>query len=260
VYRFLLHPKWLGFLAGCAVFAVFCVLLGLWQFDRMEQRRAHNARVEAGRASEPVSYGTLFSAGRAPKASDEYRQVRITGSYDGRSEYLVRGRTQNRQAGVYVLTPLVTESGERVLVVRGWAPFSPKGASVAPDVPAATAGEVTVTGRVRRSEDPAGRAVEIGAYRSVTRIDAAGIGRELGVPVADGYAELIKQDPPAPAGLQPVPEPELTDGPHLAYGVQWFLFAGLGFVAYVMFARREAERRAAPQAAPVSPAPVPPAR
>ena len=54
----------------------------------------------------------------------------------------------------------------------------------------------------------------------------------------------------APARLD---VPEQSTGPHLAYAVQWFLFALMALGAYVVLARREAadRRAAAAGAAPV---------
>src|SRR4051812_46994641 len=69
VYGFLLRPRWLlGFL-GCVALAALCVLAGFWQFDRLDQRRAYNARVVAGREAPPVGVERLPHL-------EEYRQVR----------------------------------------------------------------------------------------------------------------------------------------------------------------------------------------
>jgi surfeit locus 1 family protein len=44
----------------------------------------------------------------------------------------------------------------------------------------------------------------------------------------------------APDTLSPVPIPDLGEGPHLGYAVQWFLFAGVVVVAYPLLLRRQA--------------------
>ncbi|MCW1382574.1 SURF1 family protein [Novosphingobium sp. KCTC 2891] len=51
---------------------------------------------------------------------------------------------------------------------------------------------------------------------------------------AEGKARLIA-DPPTP-GLQPLARPDPRDLPnnHLAYAVQWFVFAGIALVIYVL--------------------------
>ena len=37
----------------------------------------------------------------------------------------------------------------------------------------------------------------------------------------------------------PEPPPELTDGPHLDYALQWFAFATIAVVGYAVLLRRE---------------------
>jgi len=256
VYRFLFRPKWLLFLAGCAALAFVFVELGLWQLDRLDQRHAQNDRVTAARHSEPVSPGEVFSTDRAPAKRDVFRQVRAVGRYDTAHEYLVRGKTVNDRAGLFVLTPLVTGDGTTLLVVRGWVASSPKGAGVAPDVPAAPSGEVTVVGRVRGPESGRTQETRIGRYPAVKRIAVPALAREIGQPTYVGYVELVK---PMPDGLVAIPEPPIEEGPHLAYAVQWFLFAGMLFVGYGIYARREEQRRQQPDPVPVSPAPAGPA-
>jgi cytochrome oxidase assembly protein ShyY1 len=102
---------------------------------------------------------------------------------------------------------------------------------------------VTVTGRLRLADEPGAPMTRIGKYQTASRISIPDLERDAGQPLYDGYAELVKQAPAPAAGLALVPEPELTEGPHLAYAVQWFLFSGLLFVGYGMYARREADSR-----------------
>jgi cytochrome oxidase assembly protein ShyY1 len=250
VYWFLLRPKWLAFLAGCVALAIVFVELGFWQLRRLDQRKAQNARIIAGRVASPVPPSALFGPGRPPAAGNEFRAVRIEGSYDQQHEYLVRGQTLDQAVGVYVLTPMVLGDGGRVLVLRGFVPYSDRGADVAPEVPAPPTGPVTVTGRLRLADEPGSRLTRIGKYQTAARISIREISADLGRPLYDGYTELVKQLPPPVSGLALVPEPELTEGPHLAYAVQWFLFSGMLFVGYAMYARREAERVAEEQAGP----------
>ncbi len=258
VYRFLFRPKWLLFLAGCIAVAVLFVNLGFWQLDRLEQRHAQNDRVRAARSAEPVAPGALLSTDRALAKSDQFRRVSATGRYDTEHEYLVRGRTVNDQPGLYVLTPLVTADGTVLLVVRGWVPVSNEGAGVAPPFAAAPSGEVTAVGRIRMPEAGALQETTIGRYRSVKRIAAGRIASQLDQPTYLGFLELVSQTPPADEKLVRVPEPPIEEGPHLAYAVQWFLFAGMLFVGYVIYARREEQGKLRPPSTQASAVPVHP--
>jgi cytochrome oxidase assembly protein ShyY1 len=251
VYRFLFRPKWLLFLAGCVVFAVACYFLGQWQLDRREQRSAQNDRITAARTAEPAAVRDVLRTDRAPTRGDRFQIVEAVGRYDTDNEYLVRGRTLQRRVGFYVLTPLNTSDGTALLVVRGWVPARSEGASVPPEVPAAPTGEVTVVGRVRASEQGALNESEVGRYSSVRRIDTARLGEAIGAPTYRGYVELVRQQPEPPDGLELIPAPPIESGPHLAYAVQWFLFGLLAFVGYGTYARREAQRRRAPEPVPI---------
>jgi cytochrome oxidase assembly protein ShyY1 len=243
VYRFLFRPKWLLFLAGCVALAIVFVELGLWQLDRLDARHSQNDRVTAARQAEPAAVADTLSTGRAPAKRDLFRQVRAVGRYDTDHEYLVRSRTVDDRAGLFVLTPLVTVDGPALLVVRGFVASSSKGAGVAPEIPPAPDGEVTVVGRVRAPESGGTQETRIGAYRAVKRINTARLAGDLDRPTYRGYVELVD----APDGLVAIPEPPVVEGPHLAYAVQWFLFAGLLFVGYWIYARREEQRRRHPE-------------
>jgi surfeit locus 1 family protein len=53
------------------------------------------------------------------------------------------------------------------------------------------------------------------------------------------YLQLSEQDPPQVEGLPaPAPLPELSEGPHLGYALQWFAFATIALVGYVVLLRR----------------------
>lgn len=43
--------------------------------------------------------------------------------------------------------------------------------------------------------------------------------------------------------LHRVPLPELSEGPHLSYAVQWFIFATIALVGYPLVLRRVIQRR-----------------
>ncbi|HEX5950122.1 MAG TPA: hypothetical protein VFZ96_03895, partial [Actinomycetota bacterium] len=58
-------------------------------------------------------------------------------------------------------------------------------------------------------------------------------------------AMQLEEQSPAQDGDMPVvvPRPELDEGPHLSYAVQWFIFATIALVGFVVLARREARDR-----------------
>ncbi len=243
MYRFLLTRRWLGLLALAIVIAAACALLGRWQLHRLESRHAKNALVSRNVAAPPVLPGRVVRVDHGPDPADQWRRVRSTGRYDPDHTLLVRNRTLDGRLGFHVLVPFLTAAGPALLVDRGWVPAG-ETASDLPDVPRPPPGEVAVTARIRQSE-PASTTGQP-PRGQVTRIDVSRIRTGLPYPAYGGYGELTREEPAPRRTPQPLPVPQLSTGPHLAYAVQWFLFALMALGAYVLLARREAtDRRAA---------------
>jgi len=254
VYRFLLTRRWLGLLAVALLLAATCVQLGRWQLHRLEARHANNDLITSNASARPVPAGDLLGVDDGPAGGRQYARVRATGRYDTAHQLLVRNRPHDGQVGFYVVLPLVTEQGPALLVNRGWVPAGESATDV-PDVPAPPAGDVTVVGRVRPSE-PAATRGGTPPRGQVTRIDVPAIAADLPYDVYGGYADLVREQPAArqaPIALDP---PETSEGPHLAYGFQWFLFAALALGGFVVLARREAADRRAAASGPTTTVPV----
>lgn len=242
-YRFLLSGRWAGLLVVALLVALGCVLLGQWQLDRLGQRHERNDLLRRNLTSAPVAPGELLAVGREPRDEDQFARVRATGRYDEDRRLLVRTRPFQGQVGYYVLTPFVTDAGPALLVVRGWVPDGPTAESL-PDVPPPPSGEVTVTARIRQSEPPSSTGTP--PEGQVTRIDVPAIAKALPYPVFGGYGEVTAEEPQLRDRPERLPAPEPSEGPHLAYAFQWYLFALLALGGYVLLARREeADLRAA---------------
>ncbi len=240
VYRFLLTRRWLGLAVVVAVLAVLCVRLGLWQLHRGEERRATNVVTERNLDAAAAPSAEVMSAGDAPAAGDLWRRVQVTGTYDEQQQVSVKYQTRDGEPGVDVVTPLRTSDGTAVLVDRGWL-----GTGNTPDVgqlPPPPGGTVTVTGWLRADStaDLDATTPDGGQVRAVS---SEGFSAVLPYPVAGGYLDLLEQAPPAADGLAaPVP-PDLGQGPHFFYGLQWFFFGGLAVFGWFYFAWTEAHPR-----------------
>ena len=251
MYRFLLTRRWLGLLAVALLVAATCVQLGRWQLHRLEARHANNDLISRNASAGPVPVAELLGVDRGPAESRQYARVRATGRYDTAHRLLVRNRPHDGQVGFYVLLPLVTADGPALLVNRGWVPAGDSATDL-PDVPAPPTGDVTVVGRVRPSE-PASTRGGTPPPGQVTRIDVPQIQRALPYDAYGGYVDLVREQPAPRRAPVAVDAPETSEGPHLAYAFQWFLFACLALGGYLVLARREAaDRRAAATRAPAS--------
>ena len=60
------------------------------------------------------------------------------------------------------------------------------------------------------------------------------------------YLLLQQQEPPQTGNFPKTGElPPLTEGPHLSYAIQWFLFTLIGLAGHVGLVRKEAKERSA---------------
>jgi len=241
VYRFLLTRRWLGLIAAACAVAAACVALGFWQLDRYGQRQARNDLIEANLSAPPAAPGDLLGVDRALAPSAQWRRVEVSGRYDEGRQLLVRNRPLEGAIGYYVLTPLVTAGGPALLVNRGWvAPGET--ARTPPDVPPLSDEEVTVIARLRPSEPPAGG--DEAPSGQVRRIDVPAIAATLPYDVYGGYGEAVAEDPAPAEAPTALPDPEPSSGPHLAYMLQWWVFAAIALGGVVVLARREAAESA----------------
>lgn len=238
--RLFVEKTWWRSLLLVIVFAIACTFLGRWQWSRHEQKLALIARVQANYDSAPVPVQQVLGSVTIPLAADqEWRQVTATGSYQPDRTVLIRNRPFNGVYGYEVVVPLRTASGADLLVDRGWIPNGQTGAR--PDlVPAPPAGTVTVTARLRPGEPPSGHALPPG---QAERINLADLSAQVGAPVYQAYGLLADESPAVAVRPQPIPRPDLDQGPHLAYALQWWVFGLGGFGLLGYFAFREAQNR-----------------
>jgi surfeit locus 1 family protein len=233
--------KWL--ISTLLVFAgtALCIRLGIWQLDRLEQRRAFNVRFEAARAQPLLD---LNREQPADIAEMEWRSVEVSGEYDFANQVAVRNQYYGNEYGYHLLTPLRFD-GQAVLIDRGWIPAEGNSA------PAAwhkydEAGTVDVSGQIRLGQGkPAIGGVPDALPEDGTRLevwnnaDIARIADQMPYPVLPAYiqpeADANDTEPPIPFQ----PQIELTEGPHFGYALQWFTFATILFVGYPFYLRKQ---------------------
>ena len=204
--------------------AAGCVGLGVWQLDRLHQRRERNAVLLAARARPPLEVtGTL----RADAARD--RRLQARGVYDYGHERLWRARSYEGVPGVDLVTPLRLADGAAVLVDRGWAP-SPDAYHV--DQPAYREGDSAVV-----------RGLGMLAPRARGDVDPARLRDSLSYPLLSFVLQQLPDSPTVPRSAPLLirwPLPEVSDGPHLSYAIQWFSFAVIIVVGSLALARKRA--------------------
>ena len=255
MYGFLLRPKWVAFHLLVVVGIIAMINFGFWQLRRLDERQAFNAVVEERYDEAPVPIDELLTPDTDPD-DVAWRPVTATGSYVPGEGVLIVNRAQNGRAGVNTVVPLRLDDGRILLVNRGFVPQTF-------DVPPVPAREVTVTGRLRPSQERRlGQLSDAGegVLREAQRIDIERLAPQFDGAVLPMYVDLIESVPAESDGLpEPVIAPDLSEGNHLSYAVQWFVFAIAIGVGWVLAVRRSiaTNRRNATVPAGTAPAAAP---
>lgn len=237
--------RWSIYIALAVVFAIACAFLSNWQFSRNEERAAQLALVEANYDAPPVPLADLLPRGGELEPADQWRQVRLVGTYLD-DQLLVRNRPHGGTSAFEVLVPFRSDDGRVVLIDRGWVP--PGRDQPEPDaVPAPPEGEVTVVARLRQGEPlPAsGRSAPDGQVPTINLpLIAQMISPSAGQALeTSAYGVLVSEDPAPESAPNTLEAPSEDPGPHLSYAIQWILFAIMGFVFIGYVIRTERRRR-----------------
>jgi cytochrome oxidase assembly protein ShyY1 len=244
MYRFLLSPKWLGFHLVVVAGILVMVNLAFWQLDRLDARRDFNS-VVLDRADLPSNDIDQLLLGDDkvgdPRLEEiEWRQATTTGEYLPGLQFTVINRSQNGRAGANVVTPLQLADGRILLVNRG---FVPLGFGF-PDAPS---GPVDVRGLLRVSQQR--RTGQLsdpleGVLTELQRLDIDRIATQTPGVVLPMYLQLLISNPPETPGFpEPVIRPDLSEGSHLSYAVQWLIFATAVAAGWVLAIRRSVQQR-----------------
>ena len=233
MYRFLISPRWIALHVLIGALVALMVNLGFWQLNRLDERKALNAKVTE-HVSAPVADFSDVVTPTVDVDAVEWRLVRVQGTYVTDEMVLIVNRSQNGSAGRDVVMPLVLADGRKVLVNRGFIPLTE-------DIPESPSGQVTVVGHLRPSQkrsalgaiDPTD-----GTLAEMQRIDIARIDQQTAGSLEDMYVQLVESSP-AETRLSVVPLPELTNGPHLSYAFQWFFFSAVAVFGWIFVVRRK---------------------
>ena len=234
----LFQPRMIALHVLVIALVVVMANLSMWQFHRLDERRTFNDDVRSRATMQPVPISDLLDT---EPAEAEWRNVVVRGTFRPDDEVLVLNRSQNSTAGVDALTPVdFTFDGRDyvVLVDRGFAPLSA-------EIPAPPTGEVEFLGRARKPQerrlggltDPAE-----GELREVQRIDINRLEEQMKTSddqvVLPFYVDFLESPSVTNSSLSRVADPELSEGPHLSYAIQWIIFALCAIVAWIILVRR----------------------
>lgn len=205
---------------------LLCLWAAQWQYHRGVDRHARNTLIVEQSQLPAVELGEL--TGNID--SFEWRTISIQGVFDDRNQILLRNRYNEGVYGFEQLTLFVFDQ-RKIWVDRGWIKAG-SNATIPPQLQQTSDESVQITGRLRLDSSlPQGKffAIANNAQRDlVSQLDA-----RKGIQTEDFYIDLISVSDTAMNPDVPVQLPELSDGPHMAYALQWIFFAAL-----VIYGRR----------------------
>jgi len=210
------------FLKSLVALALICLCLiaAQWQYHRGLDRHQRNSMIEENIAAPTITLKLATN----DLEENEWRTVTTTGSFAADQTILLRNRYFEGKYGFEFLTLFVTSKGEKFWVDRGWL-VAGKDALTAPLIPLTPTGEVDISGRLRLDTSlPRG---------SFFALPASGTGliskwnAQKEVATEGFYLDLLTGSSNELTPNVASQLPELSDGPHMAYALQWVFFAGL---------------------------------
>lgn len=240
-WTFLRSRRWLGYFAMLIVFSIACVMLGNWQFARRAEARAEIERIVNNYGAPAVDLAEELPAlNRFDEATQKWQTAIVTGQYFG-DPYLARNRPGPNGVGSDLIQPIRTGSGEVFFVDRGWVRVDGSEASTVDvhELPQPPQGNVSVEVRLRAGEPEIPGRTSSG--RTVASIDLPELAMLAGVEgesYTGAYGMLISETPAGEHGSLP-PKPELDEGPHLSYALQWYVFILIALIGVGFAARQE---------------------
>lgn len=232
--------RWTVWLLVASLFAVACVFLAQWQFSRRAEAVARIELVQNNFDQTPIELSELVDADEL-KAENEWRPVSLTGKFLPEKAVLVRNRPYNGQPGFLQLVPFVTSGGITIAIETGWLPTGSKQDS--PDVIPLPSGDLTsIVARLRPAEPtlnrdaPAGQLATINVGSLIEKQDLQGtVFKSFYARASTSYAQT--EFPKV------LPKPDLNEGNHLSYALQWILFAFMAFGALWWAIRQEQQAK-----------------
>ena len=236
VLRALVGRRWWWVTLLVLALMLLLARLGIWQLDRLAQRRAANAQLLAALAAPPIALNDELAAYATMAPADvpedlANRDVTLVGQYDFAQQRVVKLQPLDGRPGVHLLTPLVldgvaVDGPQAVLVDRGWIPDAEYEAGQRFDT---ATGPQTVTGYFALTETIRRRTAEAVVPTSpndeVFRVDIAALQDEMPYPLAPFYVKVAPVAGDEALPVEIAKEIDLSEGPHLGYAIQWFIFS-----------------------------------
>jgi surfeit locus 1 family protein len=201
--------------------------LGTWQLQRAEEKRVLQAQMDAGRAQLPISLRSAQS-----ESSPHWRPVRLQGTFDLERFWLLDNRTRGGVAGVEVLQPFTDQSGQVLLVNRGWIAWPDRSRLPVVDTPA---GEQILDAEILPPQEAGftlgAEQAQSGWPKLVNTLDVETMSAQAETTLPAWTARL--RDGSAASFRLEWPPLPTTASRHTGYAVQWFALAAALLILFI---------------------------
>ena len=213
-----------------------CLFAAQWQFSRGANQSTTNKIIAANLDLPSLSMNEIKDL---DAVSNQWRKVTLQGSFSQDKQELVRNRYHEGKFGFEVLTLFTATNGENFWVDRGWVAAGPN-AATPPIVEPVASGNLEITARIR-SENLSRQLQGSFFVIRATSEKPESITKLQGVEANAYYLDLLGSPDKKVKPLTEIELPELSNGPHYAYGIQWLAFALLALIGrFLLF--RETKR------------------
>ncbi len=209
---------------------IFCLWGSQWQYHRGVDRHARNAVIEERIAKSAIELNSVTD--NLP--DNEWQTVSTAGTFDIEKQILLRNRYNDGKYGYEVLTLFRSNENKSFWVDRGWVQAGAT-ATTPPVVTALPQGEVSITGRLRLDSS-----LPRGSFFALPG-KGEGLVAELNaqsqLDTEKFYIDLLSGSDTSLTPEVTAQLPELSDGPHMAYALQWIFFGGLVIYGRILIRR-----------------------
>jgi surfeit locus 1 family protein len=209
---------------------ILCLWAAQWQYHRGVDRHARNTVIEERIAKSALELTRV----EQDLANYEWQSVTTSGLFDSEKQILLRNRYNEGKYGYEVLTLFTADDSRSFWVDRGWVEAG-KTATTPPVVTALPTERVSIAGRLRLDSSlPRGSffALPGKGQGLVSELNA-----QSQLDTEKFYIDLLSGSDKSLTPEVPAQLPELSDGPHMAYALQWIFFGGLVIYGRILIRR-----------------------
>ena len=165
----------------------------------------------------------------------QWEKIELKGTYLNDQSKLVRKQYLGNSLGFWVITPFKIQNKDIILINRGWIPIG-SSASTNQSIPSAPVGIVNIEGYLQPFKKANSQPKDL----PVNQVNAIDFKYYDLLISKDFYLQLAKSSP-MDNQVAIIPLPELSNGPHFSYAIQWILFALLLPIGWYILLKNESK-------------------